>query len=379
MKSSCSRALLLCGLFCVSCDSGPDDDASSGSETETDGLTGALDADSEADSAAEPGSPVLVAPQESASPGYPAWADHDLPDPFAIVASNGYNVFGTTCGLSRICYYQGATAKTYNAQLTQKPNPMPTAPPWVNTQDWALWAPSVVKVGSTYVMYFAGTSWANNNAKCIGLAKSFDGVDGPYQPEPKPLVCDSTYWNIDPSPVVSGGKRYLVWRSDDAAHVTGKIVAQEMNATGTGFVGSRVTLLTGAYAWEDDAANASKGLGPLENPSMHVFGGKHILVYSANNWKTANYAMGIATCSGPLGPCTKNATTQPWLNKSWTSPFIETTSTFVGAGGGELFENGDGKLYLVFHAYHSTGSTAGPRVPWVYRVALGFGYNLVQI
>jgi hypothetical protein len=31
--------------------------------------------------------------------------------------------------------------------------------------------------------------------------------------------------------------------------------------------------------------------------------------YSANSWTTSDYALGVANCSGPVGPCTEPSDT----------------------------------------------------------------------
>ncbi|AOZ73059.1 hypothetical protein BK816_06960 [Boudabousia tangfeifanii] len=80
-----------------------------------------------------------------------------------------------------------------------------------------------------------------------------------------------------------------------------------------------------------------------ENPSMVYYKGKYYLFYSANEYKTADYATGYSICETPMGPC-KRVSTQPLLkaDKAWNQ---------LGPGGASAFVDTEGKLRLAYHAY----------------------------
>ncbi len=291
---------------------------------------------------------------------------------------------------------------------------MPERPAWVPASDRAIWAPSVAHVGGRYVLYFAATaaSGPDRGHKCLGTAESPTPA-GPFVPQDRPLLCRAGFWTLDPYVVDDASGPVLLWRQDDDAHPTGRIVAARLRPDGLGLAdGAEVrTMMTGASAWEDGytaggavaaaalrgpartagtaagrgrsagAAADPAGIGPIENPALarDPATGTWLLTWSANRWETRDYATGLATCQGPLGPCQRVSTDAPWLRTS-TDPAISTGARFDGIGGLTFVAGPDGALYALFHAYRSGPADApGGRFGWAYRVeAAGGGYRLVE-
>ena len=67
---------------------------------------------------------------------------------------------------------------------------------------------------------------------------------------------------------------------------------------------------------------------------------KYLLFYSANDWDTANYAVGYAVCDSITGPCTK-PDTEPWM---------ASTSNAQGPGGQEFYAARD-QVWMVYHGW----------------------------
>ena len=87
--------------------------------------------------------------------------------------------------------------------------------------------------------------------------------------------------------------------------------SQQLTPDGTALVpGTPSALLTPSQAWQG---------GVVEGPSMISSGGQDVLFYSANDWKTTNYAIGFADCTGPLGPCTEGVPPAPTGHPTPTS------------------------------------------------------------
>jgi hypothetical protein len=251
-------------------------------------------------------------------------------------------------------------------------------------------------------MYFSATSGQGHAAgkKCIGAAVSTSPA-GPFLPLGRALMCGpSGYWALDPYAVSDGVHVYLLWREDDAAHVRGKIVGAQLAPDGLSFRGAtKRTLLAGEFPWEDGSRTAPSrrtgtgrrlppgadagrsGIGPIENPAVarHPDTGQWLLTWSANRWDTQDYATGLATCRGPLGPCERISRDEPWLRTSG-DPAVDTGAEFGGAGGLSFVTGPDRELYAVFHAYRGTNTAAeSERIGWAYRVvALDGRYELVE-
>ena len=81
--------------------------------------------------------------------------------------------------------------------------------------------------------------------------------------------------------------------------------------------------------------------GTVEAPDLVTTGGHYFLFYSGNDWTTANYAVGVATCAGPLGPCT-DVTHTPILSRG---PGV------AGPGGESVFADTKGDFWIAFHAW----------------------------
>jgi hypothetical protein len=109
--------------------------------------------------------------------------------------------------------------------------------------------------------------------------------------------------SIDPHPFVdTGGSAFLLWKADSSAigqHST--LFAQRMAPDRLALTGQPVALLTSDAAWEQPL---------IENPALVATGRSYLLLYSGGWWESSSYAIGYATCSSPLGPCTK-ASTRP--------------------------------------------------------------------
>ena len=81
---------------------------------------------------------------------------------------------------------------------------------------------------------------------------------------------------------------------------------------------------------------------------MLYTGGEYLLFYAAGDWKTAGYATGVARCTSPAGPCTKQRL-----------PFLATSNDAVGPGGLSVFTASNGNAYVVYHSW--VGGIGYPR------------------
>ena len=65
------------------------------------------------------------------------------------------------------------------------------------------------------------------------------------------------------------------------------------------------------------------------------------MFFSGNDWNSANYAVGVATCAGPLGPC---ADASP-------DPILASGTGITGPGGESVFTDTSGAYWIAFHAW----------------------------
>ena len=233
---------------------------------------------------------------------------------------------------------------------------LPQLPKW--TVSGFQWAPSVwARPDGTYVMYYstpatipleclANASSAGcvrtangvSSAMCISRATSTSAA-GPFVDDSSSaFICPVAQGGaIDPSVFIDqAGSPWLLWKSDgDCCGLPTTIYSQQLTPDGLSVAGPAHTLIEASQPWEG---------GLVEGPSMLESYDNLWLFYSANEWGTDDYGIGIAHSASVVGPCTKP------LSHAWLS-----SSTSAGAGqhdpgpGGEEFFQVGGLVWMVHH------------------------------
>jgi hypothetical protein len=278
----------------------------------------------------------------------------DQPDPFMVVAGGRHYLF-TSQGQhewANVPVRSGPTAD----QLGDLTDALPTLPPWA--QPGNTWAPDVHRFGSYWVLTFtAAVRGLSPITQCIGNAIG-TSVDGPYVAAPAPLVCQLDQGgSIDPRVFVdANGTTYLLWKSDENSDVNGtsltNIYSQRLSPAGLHLMGAPTRIFGPDEPWQGRI---------VEAPDLVQVQGGYYLFYSGNWFNQPDYAIGVAFCAGPLGPC-HDAGTQPLL-----------ASNLQGDGPGEesIFTDTAG-VWLLYTPFRSNLPLAGPPRP-VAMARLGFG------
>jgi beta-xylosidase len=209
------------------------------------------------------------------------------------------------------------------------------------------WAPEVIQLGQKYLLYYTASD-VKRNAQCIGVAVAADPL-GPFVDDrPEPIVCQAELGgSIDADAFRdSDGKLYLYFKSD--GNRIGKHTAiwgQQLSPDGLSVIGQAVELIHDDSGWEQRL---------VEAPTMVRSPVGYELFFSAaffgwnNDQRQSPYAMGYASCSGPLGPCTKSPG-NPILHS-----FDDRQSGCLsGPGHQSIFRVGD-RAFMSFHAWSAT-------------------------
>ena len=264
---------------------------------------------------------------EDQGQGGPAFP-FDFPDPDVVRVGSTYYGYATNSATGNIQMIQS----TNLAQWKVLGDAVPHLASWA--RPGGTWAPGVFDLNGTFVLYYATTDGLTGK-QCISVAAA-PQPQGPFlDSSSSPLVCQLDLGgSIDPSPFVNAdGTPFLTWKSEGANGQPPTIWAQQLNATGTALSGQGPTaLLQPTQKWEG---------GVVEGPDMVLWSGRYYLFYSANNWDTANYAIGMAVCQGPTGPCSKP------LDHS----IVASQATMSGPGGPSLFTDNQGGWWIAFHAW----------------------------
>jgi hypothetical protein len=263
---------------------------------------------------------------QNGGPAYP----FDFPDPFVLRVGATYFAYATNSAEGNI----QIIASTDLSQWSAVGNALPKLPGWAAPN--ATWAPSVRQIGGTFVLYYSAVvAGAGGGEQCISAATS-SRPQGPFvDSSTAPLVCQASLGgSIDPSPFAdANGTPYLVWKSNGGAGQPALIWSEQLNPAGTGFAAAAPTeLLAPDQSWQG---------GVIEAPDLVLQGGHYLLFYSGNNWNSANYAVGVATCLGPIGPCTEPL----------TQPILASGPTMAGPGGATVFTDAAGTWWMAFDAW----------------------------
>lgn len=251
----------------------------------------------------------------------------DFPDPDVVLFGQTYYAYATNSVAGNI----QIISSTDLTDWASVGNALPSLPEWAKPDE--TWAPSVTRLNNTYLMYYTA-DFAPTGTQCISVATA-GNPQGPFiDNSVLPLECQQSMGgSIDPSAFTdANGVTYLVWKSGGPG--SSKIWAQQLDGAGIGFAaGTTPTqLLAPAQSWEG---------GTVEAPDLVLADGRYLLFYSGNNWNSAGYAVGVAQCSGPLGPCSDMS----------PNPILSSGTDVAGPGGESVFVDKSGNFWIAFHAW----------------------------
>jgi beta-xylosidase len=288
-------------------------------------------------------------PTPPASVPYPPVLRANFPDPFILEHEGQYFAYATNTQEANVQMASSTDLRAWRFVFDER-NPgrlrdaMPVLPAWA--APGFTWAPEVLKTPSGFVLYFTARH-AASGLQCVGAATSQD-PRGPFTSQATaPLVCQQELGGtIDANPFrAPDGLLYLYFKNDGnnpAFNKPTEIFAQRLSPDGLSLTGDPVSLLRNDKPWEGRV---------VEAPAMSERGGAYTLFFSANDfaWHNAqpvsSYAIGYATCDGPMGPCTDAP----------DNPFLASTSQPCLSGPGhQAVLQSQGREFLVFHSWAAT-------------------------
>ena len=253
-----------------------------------------------------------------------------LGDPTILIESNKYYLYGSSAGgidstANGFLVYESSNLKNWEPKgyALKKEDAYGES---------GFWAPQVFKKDGLFYMVYV----ANEN---IGLATSKSPL-GPFKNKLKKKF-SSEVKLIDPFIFNDSNKWYLYHtrRLNDGNEIYVVELSDNLNK----FNEQTLTkCLSADELWEDN-----DGMNPrsVQGSSVVKYGGIYYLFYSANNFRSPNYAVGLAISSSPLGP---------WI-KSKQNPLIDRESIGEnGPGHGDVFlDLKDKTLKYVLHTHNS--------------------------
>ena len=269
------------------------------------------------------------------SPSY----DGDFADPSILKVGNTYYGYATQSGFTLV---PGLISTNGANWQTNTANIMPSVPSWANAT--LNWAPSVSFNSNLnkYVMFYTVHN-LNPSTQCIGEAMS-SSPSGPFiDTNSGPFICQTTLGgSIDPSVFTdANGASYIYWKNDgNSINKPSSLWVQPLDANYK-LTGTATSILASTQIWQN---------GIIEGPNMTVINGKYYLFYGGSRYYDSTYAIGYATCTSAIGPCTDSSITR----------FLGSMGDMYGPGSPEIFKDSQGNSIMAFAAWHGamTGSTA---------------------
>lgn len=263
-----------------------------------------------------------------------------LADPTIFYENGVYYLYGTTTGY----FPNGEGFQVYTSSDLKKWNGPSGAQNGLALKKGdaygtkGFWAPQVFKYNHKFYMIYT----ADEN---IAIASS-DSPLGPFKNDSKAPMYNSGK-QIDPFFFVDqDGKKYLY-----CVRLTNgnRIFVAELNDDLSGIKEETLKeCISGVLPWE----NTQNVSWPVtEGPTVLKHNDLYYMIYSANDFRNPDYAVGYATAKSPLGP---------W-EKATESPIISKKDVGInGVGHGDVFCDKNGKMKYVLHT-HFSNSDVSPR------------------
>lgn len=269
---------------------------------------------------------------DMAAEGNPV-VDNDFPDPDVLDVDGTYYAYATNGNARNVQLARSEDLETWE---TVPKDALPELPRWVIPGK--TWAPEVIQVApDRFVMYLTTTNF-QPTTQCIAAATS-DSPEGPFEVVgDEMLVCPEEQGGaIDASTFLDDdGTRYLLWKNDgNSRGLDTWLYIAPLSADGLRLAGPPTPLLKQDLPWEGHL---------IEAPTLVKRDGEYVLLYSANDYGGAEYAIGYATSDSVTGPYTKNR--EPLLSTEISQ------GRYIGPGGQDVVTAPDGSDRLVFHSWY---------------------------
>ena len=285
----------------------------------------------------------------AAEPSFVPVFTQNFPDAFVLPHGSEFIAYSTNDGpnvpvaISRDLVYwtfaaEPATGKQRDA--------LPKLGAWA--KEGFTWAPEVLQLGRSYLLYYTASDRAKN-AQCIGVAVSTDPL-GPFvDNNPEPIVCQTKLGgSIDADAFRdSDGKLYLYFKNDgNRVHARTSLWGQALAPNGRSVTGEPVELVEDNQSWEERVVEAPTMFRSPAGYELFFSGG--FFGWNPQEGGLSPYAMGYASCSGPLGPCVP-AKENPILHS-----FNDRQSGCLsGPGHQSIFTVGT-RTFISFHAWEAS-------------------------
>lgn len=254
----------------------------------------------------------------------------NLADPTILKVKDVYYLYGTNDRNTNLGFpvYTSSDLKNWVGPKGIKNGMALSLGDTYGTRDF--WAPQVFYHHSKFYMFYT----ANEH---IAMASSASPL-GPFINQNNSVI-SSNKKIIDPYVFIDDDKAYLYYVRLDNGN---KIYVAQLNDDFNNIKPKTTMLCIEATDSWENTLNVKWTV--VEGASVFKHNNLYYLIYSANDFRNPNYAVGYATSISPLGP---------W-NKYENNPILSKNDIGInGSGHGDFFKDNSGQLYYVFHTHYS--------------------------
>ena len=253
-----------------------------------------------------------------------------LADPFILEDDGWFYIYGTHAD-DGIVVYRSRDLKRWSGRCGNAANGLALHKDDVWGEKW-FWAPEVYRIGDRYIMTYSAEEhicYAESDSPC-----------GPFvQSEKRPYLDEK---GIDSSIFVDDdGKAYMFWVRFSRGNVVW-VAEMTPDLREVKLETARRLIDVQEGTWEHLMGRVAEG------PLVVKHKGLYYLTYSCNDYRSRDYAVGVAVADSPTGPYERCA----------GNPVLHRHCGYVGTGHHALLRTKRGDLYMVYHAHYD-----GERVP----------------
>jgi beta-xylosidase len=272
-------------------------------------------------------------------------------------------------------WYAYATGNlTFNIQVSESDDlvnwsrpreALPRLPFWQPSAKGLTWAPEVIETSAGFVMHYTARH-VESGRQCLSVAIA-ESPEGPFVDESdEPFLCQIDLGgSIDSNPFEDeDGTLWLAWKNDgNCCGIPTHFYMQAMTDDGTDVEGEIFDLgMRNDRPWERHV---------IEAPTIFRHEDTYYLFYSANDYGSADYAVGYATSDVVTGP----------YEQAEENPILVSAGQAAGPGHQTIVEDAAGDLWFVYHAWDADligDHQGGRRAMWIDRLVFEDGRPVVQ-
>lgn len=255
-----------------------------------------------------------------------------LADPFVLEDDGWFYIYGTQAE-DGIVVYRSRDMRSWSGRCGNAAGALAMHKDDVWGGKW-FWAPEVYRIGDRYIMTYSAEEhicYAESDSPC-----------GPFvQREKRPYLDEK---GIDSSIFIDDdGKPYMFWVRFTKGNVVW-VAEMTPDLHEVKLETARRLIDAEDGTWECVQGRVAEG------PMVVKHKGLYYLTYSCNDYRSRDYAVGVAVADNPMGPYERCA----------GNPVLHRHCGYVGTGHHALLRTGRGDLFMIYHAHHD-GEHVQPR------------------